>query len=94
MAKCKKEIADKVEQYQALRQQADNLYNEIQDYFFNELDADEWYFGEPFITDSPKGEYQDEGEWCEQYQIGEDDYTGNYYHAVEGEENKYVGYSF
>lgn len=92
MAKCKKEIAEKVEKYQALIEQQEKLYKEIKDYFEKELGAD--CFGEPFITDKPKGEPQDDDEYCEQYTIAEDWYRGNYYHAVEGEENKYVGYSF
>lgn len=92
MAKCKKEIADKVELYQALKEQQAKLYKEIKDYFEKELGAEE--FGEPFITDMPKGELQYGDEYCNQRTIYEDWYEGEYYYAVEGEENKYVGYEF
>lgn len=94
MAKCKKEIADKVEQYQALVEQTKVLYEEIRDYFVGELGVDVCEFGEPFITDSPTGELQNDDEYCDQWNVYEDWYRGNYYHAVEGEENRYVGYSF
>lgn len=89
--KVPKTIADKVQKYQKLQQQADQLYKEIKEYFENELEADG--FGTPFITDKPKGHLQNDDEYCDQYCIYEDWYQGTYYHQIEGSK-KYVGYSF
>lgn len=89
--KCKKEIADKVAKYEKLQKEADELYEEIKKYFEDELGAEG--FGCPFITDKPQGDLQNDDEYCDQYQQGEDWYTGTYYHKIEGS-SKYVGYSF
>lgn len=89
--KVSKEIAEKVERYQNLQSEADKLYEEIEEYFLNECDAEG--FGMPFIADVPTGEEQCDGEYCEQVTLGEDWYRGTYYHAIEGSD-KYVGYSY
>jgi len=89
--KVPKEIADKVQKYQELKMQTDKLYEEIEEYFTTELDADG--FGEPFITDNPTGHLQNDDEYCDQHCVYEDWYEGTYYHQIEGSE-KYVGYSF
>lgn len=86
-----KTIADKVQKYQELKQQTEQLYKEIAEYFESELDAQG--FGEPFITDKPKGQLQYGDEYCDQHCIYEDWYQGTYYHQIEGSK-KYVGYSF
>ena len=89
--KVPKTIADKVQKYQELKQQQEQLYKEIEEYFENELDAQG--FGEPFITSKPKGHLQNDDEYCDQHCIYEDWYQGTYYHQIEGSK-KYVGYSF
>ena len=89
--KVPKTIAGKVQKYQELKQQQEQLYKEIEEYFENELDAQG--FGEPFITDKPKGHLQNDDEYCDQHCIYEDWYQGTYYHQIEGSK-KYVGYSF
>ena len=94
MAKCKKEIADKVKRFVKIKSEAENLYKEIKDYFVEELKADDWGFQMPFLTDKPKGNLQNDDEYCDQIQQGDDWFTGTYYHEIEGEPGKYVGYSF
>lgn len=89
--KCSKEIAEKVKRYQKLKKEEENLYGEIRKYFEEEHDAQG--FGEPFITDKPKGQLQFEDEYCDQHCVYEDWYEGTYYHQIEGS-RKYVGYSF
>lgn len=89
--KVKREIAEKIERYQNLQSEADKLYEEIEEYFTEELDVD--YFGTPFVTDKPAGEYQGDGEYCDQITMGEDWYRGNYYYQIDGSD-KYVGYSY
>lgn len=89
--KCPKEIAKKVEEYQKKQAEVDKLYEEIQEYFEENLDAEG--FQVPFITDKPTGDLQNDDEYCDQRNIAEDWYEGNYYHQIEGSD-KYVGYSF
>ena len=89
--KVSQELADKVELYQTLKKQTDKLYEELEEYFESELDAEG--FGEPFITDKPKGVLQNGDEYCDQMIMGEDWFQGEYYYPVE-DSNKYVGYSF
>lgn len=90
--KCSKEIAEKVKKYQELQNEASKLYEEIKDYFEENLGADG--FCTPFITDKPTGVLQDCGdEYCDQRCVAEDWYEGEYYHKIEGSD-KYVGYSY
>ena len=58
--KCPKEIAKKVEEYQKKQAEADKLYEEIQEYFEENLDAEG--FQVPFITDKPTGDLQNDDE--------------------------------
>lgn len=85
------EIADKVELYQRLSKQAEALHKEVVNWLVDETDAEG--IGEIYITDRPTGRLQSDDEYCDQTCHGEDWYTGNYYHQIEGS-NKYVGYSF
>lgn len=88
--KVPKEIAEKVERYQELQNGADKLYEEIKQYF-EELGAEG--FEIPFITDKPEGHLQNDDEYCDQAELGEDWYRGNYYYQIENSD-KYIGYSF
>lgn len=89
--KVSKKIAEKVERYQELQDEADKLYEEIEQYFEEELSAEG--FGIPFITKKPEGHLQNGDEYCNQVVLGEDWYRGEYYHQIE-DSDKYVGYSF
>lgn len=89
--KCSNEMAKKVAKYEKLQKQADELYEEIKEYFEEELGADG--FGVPFITSRPTGDKQSNDEYCDQRCIYEDWYEGTYYHKIEGSK-KWVGYSF
>lgn len=89
--KIPKEIADKVESYQELQEQADRLYKEIREYFEKELEFDG--FEKPFIADKPHGQEVSDGEYCSQTTLGEDWYVGKYYYPVENSD-KYVGISY
>lgn len=87
--KVSKEISDKVEQYQKLQSQADELYKELKHYFEDEQGL-EGFCGS-FITDKPQGVRQSaDGEFCDQTTLGEDWYRGEYYYPVENSD-KYVG---
>lgn len=89
--KCSKEIAEKVERYQNLQNEANKLYEEIEKYFVEELDAEG--FNMPFIADKPAGDLQNGDEYCNQRNPYEDYYEGEYYHQIEGSD-KYVGYNY
>lgn len=90
--KVSKEIAEKVERYQAAQAEADTLLAEIKEYFEEETGADG--FEVPFIAARPTGEMQlDEDEYCDQVTLDEDWYRGKYYHKIEGSE-KFVGYTY
>ena len=84
-------IAKKVEKYQKLQSEADELYKEIKRYFEEELSTEG--FGIPFITQKPEGELLNNDEYCNQIVLGEDWYRGEYYYQIENSD-KYIGYSF
>lgn len=87
--KVSKEISDKVERYQELQLQADNLYEELKQYFEDEQGLEG--FCAPFIAEKPQGIRQTaDGEFCDQIILGEDWYRGEYYYPIENS-NKYVG---
>ena len=89
--KVSKEISEKVKKYQELKEESERLLEDIRKYFVEELGAEG--FVEPFISEKPTGDLQCEDEFCDQYQVYEDCFKGNYYHKIEGS-NKYVGYTF
>ena len=86
--KVSKEIADKVSRYQNLQNQADELYEELKEYFEEELELEG--FSTPCIVDKPQGRQQTaDGEFCIQITLGEDWYKGKYYYPIENSK-KYV----
>lgn len=89
--KVTREIADKVIRYQELQSKADELYQELNNYFKDELGCEGFY--DPFITDEPQGEEQTGGEFCDQTTIGEGWYKGVYYYPIENSDS-YVGCSY
>lgn len=91
--KVPKEIANKVERYEAVQKEADSLYEEISHWFNENTCATDCYFGRPFIADKPTGDDKGDDEYCDQHMLGEDWYSGNYYHKIE-DSDKWVGYSY
>lgn len=87
--KVSKEIANKVKRYQELQAEADELYQQLNSYFEDELGVEGFY--DPFITDEPKGiEQSGDGEYCDQTILGEDLYKGVYYYQIEDSDD-YIG---
>lgn len=87
--KVSKEIADKVEKYQKLKSETDELYEELREFFEKEHGIEGFY--DPFITDKLKGIRQTaDGEFCDQTTLGEDWYSGEYYYPIENSD-EYVG---
>lgn len=89
--KVSRKIADKVIRYQELQSEADELYQELKDYFKDELGCEG--FCDLFITGEPQGEEQTDGEFCDQTTIGEDWHKGVYYYPIENSDS-YVGCSY
>lgn len=88
------EIAEKVRRHQRASKEAKKLFNEVVSWLNENTDSDAVCITELFITDEPSGTLQNGDEYCEQWQrFFEDDYSGNYFHQIEGE-NEYVGYSY
>lgn len=71
--KIPKEIREKIEQ-------KIKIDEEIKDWMKESIDVDDMYFPSMEITEKPKGEFQGEGEWCNQ-SVGYcgDDFYGHYY---------------
>lgn len=64
------------------------LYNRFRDEF------DGCYITGFFVDDEPRGEEQDDGEWCDQWTGYEcDTGSGTYYYAVEGSK-KYIAITY
>lgn len=85
-------IAAKVAEYEEAQKKADQLFAELQ-LWFNEHADDCVDRGSPYITDTPTGDPQGDGEYCDQIQIGEDWYQGTYYYPIE-DSDKYVAYPY
>lgn len=87
--KVSKKIANKVEQYQKLKAKVDELYQQLNSYFEDELGVEGFY--DAFITDETEGTKQTEdGEYCDQRTLGEDWYKGVYYYPIKNSDN-YIG---
>lgn len=92
--KIPREIAEKVKRYIELSDESQKLYRDVVEWLNGNTGADVVYITSLFIAQEPKGKLQEEDEYCEQWSgILEDDYSGNYYHQIEGT-NEYVGYSY
>ncbi len=88
------EIAEKVRRHQRASKEAKKLFEEVVAWLNENTDAEAVYITEIFITDEPSGTLQNGDEYCDQWQgFLEDDYSGNYFHHIEGS-NEYVGYSY
>lgn len=91
MSKIPKEIVDKIEQRNRLNEEIKAWCNE-------NLDMDGMDSDSADITDYYAGEvnsFEDEEgrEWCDQYQVGEDSFYGDYYWKTEYS-GKYVHMEF
>lgn len=88
--KVPKEIADKAKIYQ----EGKKAFEEVIDWLKENTD-DGVFIEDIFITDEPTGHEQNDGEYCDQYEVGccGDSFAGNYYHPIEGS-TQYLGYSF
>lgn len=94
--KVPKEIVECVKKYEKLRKKYEQIEKEMEEckQTFVEWEGETGvYIGHLFITDKAKGEHQGDGEYCDQYQLGEDWYTGFYYYPIEGSK-KYVAYDY
>ena len=89
--KVPKEIADKVKVYQ----EGKKACEEVVEWLGKNTDGDGVFIEDLFIVDEPTGSEQNDGEYCDQHQVGwcEDSFAGNYYHPIEGS-SQYLGYSF
>ena len=89
-----KEIAEKVKQYEEARDAVDRLSVELS-HVFVDVD-DEWegcYMKRFFLVSAPKGEMQNDGEYCNQLQgYLEDDFWGTYYYPTE--DGRYVAIAY
>lgn len=90
-----KDIADKMERYTQVRDEADKLYEELESWFSENADIDGIYITDFGVAKEPLGCHQGDGEYCDQYMHGEDTGSGVYYHEIEGDSRyAYYGYSF
>lgn len=89
--KIPKEIADKVEVYQA----GQKAFREVVEWLQENTEADGVFINDIFIAAEATGEEQGDGEYCDQHQVGycEDSFCGRYYHPIEGS-TKYFGYYY
>lgn len=86
-----KEIVEKMEQVNSLMAEIDEWLDKNIDTdgskhcypkSFRGYEHDDWYN----FADEPKGDRQDDAddaEYCDQYQVGEDSFSGQYYYPTE-----------
>lgn len=93
--KVPQEIAEKVTAYQDATKVARKAFAEVTAWLNENTEADGVYVDDLFITETPTGDEQGEGEYCDQHSVGwcEDSFAGKYYHPIEGSD-KYLGYSY
>lgn len=97
--KVPKNIAKSVKEYERINKKINELEKELEackkvftDWERESIDSGVW-IGDLFVADKPEGEPQGDGEYCNQYQYGEDSFSGTYYFPIEGS-NKYVAYTY
>lgn len=93
--KVPKEIAEKARAYQEAMKVANKAYEEVTEWLNENTDADGVYIDDLFVTDTPTGKEQYDGEYCDQHSTGwsGDSFAGKYYHPIEGSD-LYLGYSY
>ena len=89
------EIAEKAKRYQDLNNEAQRLYEELEDWLNENTGADAVFITDIFVTGEPKGRLQNGDEYCCQSSYGDsgDSFMGAYYLPVEGS-NLYLGYGY
>lgn len=89
------EIAEKAKRYQDLNDEAQRLYEELEEWLNENTGADAVYITDIFVTEEPKGRLQNGDEYCNQRSYGEsgDSFMGEYYLPVEGSA-LFLGYGF
>lgn len=94
MIKVPKEIAVKAEEYEKLKNRADALFEELEEWV-NENGFEDLYVNGFGVSKEPEGEKQSGNEYCNQYLLGEDYGYGTCYYPIKNS-SKYmlVKYSF
>lgn len=89
-----KEIARKAEGYESLKKEIDKLYEELEE-FADENGFEDFGVNDFGVSQEPDGEEQTNGEYCNQFMLGEDYGYGIYYYPIE-ESTQYfwIEYSF
>ena len=89
------EIAEKAKRYQDLNNEAQRLYEELEDWLNENTGADAVFITDIFVTEEPKGRLQNGDEYCCQSSYGDsgDSFMGTYYLPVEGSD-LYLGYGY
>lgn len=90
-----KAIADKAQAYIDHMKEAVKNYNEVKDWLNENTESSGVYITDLFLTDTPTGNPQGEGEYCDQSAVGwtGDSFAGKYYHPIEGSK-QYLGYDY
>lgn len=88
-------IADKVKAYTEASETASRLYNEVVEWLNKHTDSDGVYITDLHIAVTPRGEKQEDGEYCDQHEVGftGDSFEGTYFHAIEGS-SQYIAYDY
>lgn len=79
--KISKGIAAKAARYHKLKSEADNMYEELAEWFENNMDSGVCW-NDFYIVDKPKGDPQGSGEYCWQVMEFEDSGHGTYYWPI------------
>lgn len=89
------EIAEKAKRCQELNDEAQRLYEELEDWLNKNTGTDTAFITDIFLTEKPKGWLQNGDEYCDQHSYGDsgDSFFGEYYLPVEGSE-MYLGYGY
>lgn len=89
-----KEIAEKADEYERLKKQEEQIYEELIAWV-NENGFEDFCVEGFGVAQEPAGEEQTDGEYCDQTMHGEDTGDGIYYYPIEGStQYMWVGYSF
>lgn len=87
------EIAEKANEYAKAEKLANILFEELSQWFSANTHMDDCSPDGFGITDEPNGTAQGNGEYCDQYNYGEDSFHGTYYWPIEGS-SRYVWVSY
>ena len=81
MSKIPKEIVDKIEQRNRLNEEIKAWCNENLD--MDGMDSDSADITDHYVGEVNSFENAEGREWCDQYQVGEDSFYGDYYWETE-----------